>query len=115
VALQLEDVLAGEGMRRGKVEQQAARRSPCRRCQEAARVAMRAARRRLPLSAKAIQQPGTRDPDDPDAAATGAVAMAAMVSLAWSGLAVVGGFPPLSIIRVICHCWAIDRMLLTTQ
>jgi hypothetical protein len=38
----------------------------------------------------------------------GAVAIAAMMSLGGFG-----GRP--AIIRLICHCWAMDRVLLTTQ
>ena len=46
----------------------------------------------------------------------GGVAMAAMVSVA--GLttgAKAGYFPPRSMRRVIIHCWAMERVLLTTQ
>ena len=51
-----------------------------------------------------------------DTATAGAVAMAAMVSLVTpQALASLAAFPPRSIMRVICHCWAIDRTLLTTS
>ncbi len=50
----------------------------------------------------------------------GAVAMAAMVSALFTpptrqALASLAALLPPSIIRVICHCWAIESTLLTTQ
>jgi hypothetical protein len=115
VTLQLEDVLAGVGMRRRKIERDPVVDRPT--CGVAKARARRAARLRQlseQLDCKA-RESRTGDADHADAGVplrrrdrrdrVGRVQRFAVAGLS---------FPP-SIMRVICHCCPIDRMLLTSQ